>query len=272
MSLHEQHGLDPTLERYVDLLVQARRGAGAADRPCSEAMLDVEAAYGVQQLFRDRHCADGERRLVGYRIGASASGIQARLGIAEPVIGMVFSDDVLPSPAVLPANGFHVPVVHAELVFVLREALPELCSRELIIASSDVAPAVGIADSRLVGWPDQVEHFSAQDIILDNALSGGVVVGPRVSAAAVDLCALSALVQVGRPPLRHVPVLADPVAAVGWLARTVHRIGGRMARGTIVSTGVLGGPSLAGAGSLRVDLGDLGQASATILPAAGQPP
>lgn len=258
-----------TLDSLASLFVEARRAGTRLTPPRSETMLDLDAAYAVQRRFADQHCANGERDRVGYKVSATGTAVQARLGITEPIIGTLFSDEVGAAPAIVRAESPHRrPILQAHVAFVVRQDLPELCSRRLVLDSVDVAPALELADSRYLGWPEHLVDFSVQDIVLDNAFSDRLFVGEPVPAGVVPLEEVAATMSVDQRVIAatsRAVAVADPIASVGWLARTVHRLGGRLAAGTVVTSGVLLGPPLS-SGTLRVDLGPVGAVTTMLLP------
>ena len=253
-------------------LVRARLDGGVIARPMTELDLDLDAAYLVQRRFREQYCADGERRPVGFKLSATGTRAQARLGLAEPVVGVVFSDDLVTDEdgsgtVTLPRQAFRTPLVEAEIAFVLRRDLPELCSRELILEACDVAPLLEFADSRYADWPERVAEYSAQDIVVDNALSGRVVLGATRRADSVDLRAVTARLTSGRRVLASSgsPMTSpDPVTVVAWLARALHRLGGSLPRGSVIATGAVAGPVAVPAGPVRAELTGIGSVTASL--------
>lgn len=250
--------------------VHARETHESIDPPRCEESYDVEGAYLVQRRFAEQYCTGGRAR-AGYKLSATNNHVQALLGITEPIVGVLFDDDVLPSPAILRRVNFHSPVVEAEIAFIIMEDLPEICSRELIVERTSVAPAIEFADSRLRGWPTAMASYSAQDVIADNALSGRVILGEPTPTLAVDFRRIQAQIRSGGEVLssgRPAMTRTDPLSLVGWLARTLHRLGGNMSAGTVIATGAVAGPVPFDDGTVTADLGILGSVTATILPRA----
>jgi 2-keto-4-pentenoate hydratase len=246
--------------------VSARQDQTSLQPPRSEQFLDLEGAYAVQRAFADLYSAQG-RQVAGYKISATSDESQATLGILEPIMGVLFDDDVLHSPASIPLTEFQAPLAEAELVFVLTDDLPELCNRERIIANSRVAPGIELPDSRLAGWPGAVSSYSVEDIVADNTLSGKLVLGPDIPTAEVDLLRVQTRLRVdGRPAMSSAAssILDDPVRAVGWIARAVHRLDRTLTAGTVIATGALVGPVPVSSGLVEADFGDLGTVSVVL--------
>lgn len=263
-----------SLDSLAALFVEARRTGTRLAPPASESMLDLDAAYSVQRRFADQHCAGGTRERAGWKVSATGTPVQARLRITEPIIGTLFSDEVHRAPAIVPTAALCGPVVNATVAFLVRDDLPELCSRERVLDSVDVAPALELAQSRYLGWPERQVGYSVQDLVLDNAFGGLLFLGEAVPAATVRLGEVAAMVTLDQRVLtltRRAVALADPIASVGWLARTLHRLGGHLTAGTLVTSTVLGGPVVS-AGTLRVDLGAVGSLAVNLLPSTGPGP
>lgn len=246
--------------------VTARRSQTQIDPPQCEQFYDLQGAYLVQRLFAEQY-SSSNRRQVGYKLTATDEHSQTVLGLTEPLVGVLFDDDIVFGTGDFPASRFHNPMAEAEIAFIVTRDLPEICSREMILESTEVAPAIEFADSRLLGWPANVSKYSVQDIVADNVLSGGLVVGESVPAADIELPRVRAELTSGGQVLASTSPGkpgVDVVGLIGWLARTLHLVGGQMKAGTVVATGALAGPVPFGCGSITATLDGLGSVSARL--------
>src|SRR5258707_10991199 len=121
------------VEAAAEALARARRGQPIpglpeAARPQSEA-----DSYAIQEAVLRRL---GER-VGGYKVGFSPEG-----GI---FCAPIYASAVHPSPAQLPARGFHLIGIECEIGFRLNQALPERAqpySRNEVLAVASLHPTI----------------------------------------------------------------------------------------------------------------------------------
>jgi 2-keto-4-pentenoate hydratase len=203
-------------------LVRERPDLGAAD------------AYAIQ-LHNVRRRGGV---VVGHKVGLSSAAMQQMMGVDEPDYGHLLADMRLTEETPADARRYCYPRVEIEVAFLLGADLPGAgCTeRDVLNATEAVAPSIELIDSRIQDW-----RISLADTIADNASSAGFVVGAaRVPPAAVDLCAIDAVLYRGDEPVargRSDAVLGNPATAVAWLARTVAGFGVRLRAGHLVLPG-----------------------------------
>lgn len=209
---------------------------------------DISAAYAVQRLVVSRSLADGAH-VVGRKIGLTSSAVRVQLGVDRPDFGVL--TDVMDASHLpeVPMERLLQPRVEAEIAFELRADLPDdWCAGAagsevpLDVVRDAIAfarPALEIVDSRIRNW-----DISFGDTVADNASSGMFVLG-RDRVSIVDTCPVAvemamtsngSQVSVGN----GAACLGDPLAAVGWLARTARDLGSPLTAGQVVLSGALG--------------------------------
>ena len=224
---------------------------------------DVDAAYHVQAELVRRRVAGG-LRVVGRKIGLTSAAVQAQLGVDEPDFGMLLDDMAHLDGDVIPSSKLLQPKVEAEVAFVLAHDLDGSPDPTRVRAAVGYAvAALEIVDSRISDW-----DISIIDTVADNASSGLYVVGPRqvpLSELEPRDVTMSLYVNgqlasqgTGRD------CLGDPLEALGWVARTAHRMGQPLRAGEIVLSGALGPMVAVSAGDhVRAELDGLGSVSAS---------
>ena len=242
------------------LLTMARQGRmprpldlPAALRPCNGAQ-----AYAVQDaVVRER----GE--IVGWKVGAaSPQALPARAALTR--------DSVFVAPAGqalnLPAAGFALMGVEAELVYELGADLPERATpyspAEVLAAMVSVRAAIEVCDTRFAAWAQQGEWSR----LADQACHGALIVGSGTG----DVAAVQPLLQPvslsvnGAVAVQHVAwgnPAGDPLRLLAWLANEGARSLGGLRAGQWVTTGSCTGTVLVAPGTVVVaELPGLGRA------------
>ena len=199
-------------------------------------------AYAVQAHGRELRLRMGER-LVGRKVGLTSAAMQEMLGVDQPDFGFLTDQMVLPSGSAIHAERLIAPRVEAEIAFRLARPLGGDASvEEVLAATGEVAPALEIIDSRIVDW-----RIRLADTIADNASSALVVLGQFVPLADLDLAAIEATLEVGRPDGESDSVtgagdavLGHPARAVAWCAAALQEVAGEtIAAGEIVLPGAM---------------------------------
>ena len=205
--------------------------------------LTVEEAYAAQRAWAELRAAAGEET-VGRKIGLTSPGMQRQMGVAEPDFG-----DLWGSRRLGPDGGsgeaeigrFVQPRVEGELAFLLGSPLvgPGVTEADVLAATTAVAPAIEVVDSRIADWRIQLV-----DTVADNASFGGFVIGEwseelrdrDLRAVRLDLLEGTEVVssELGTA------VLGSPARAVAWLADRLHAFGIEIGAGDIVLSGSFG--------------------------------
>jgi 2-keto-4-pentenoate hydratase len=229
---------DQDRRRAADILAAAERDRQPVP-PLVEQFpdMDVVDSYEIQ-LLNIRKRLDAGAVVNGHKVGLSSEAMQKMMGVDEPDYGHLLSDMEVFSDKPVEAARYCYPRVEVEVGFILGGTLPgEGCTEEdVIAATSAVAPAIELIDSRIVDW-----RIGLVDTIADNASSAGYILGPeRVPPTELDLRKIEArLLRNGDQVAegRSDAVLGNPVTAVAWLARKVASFGVRLEAGHVILPG-----------------------------------
>lgn len=201
---------------------------------------DVDGAYAVQSI-NTRYWVSEGRRIVGRKIGLTASAVQQQLGVDQPDFGVLFADMQLADGGDLPAARVLQAKVEAEVALVLGRDLdhPDAGFVDVLTSVDYVLPALEIVDSRIADW-----KITFADTVADNASSSHFVLGrePRLLDG-LDLRSCGMVMEMnGRVASigAGAACLGHPLEAAAWLARTLARRNDPLRAGDIVLTGALG--------------------------------
>jgi 2-oxo-3-hexenedioate decarboxylase/2-keto-4-pentenoate hydratase len=254
------------IEAAASLLMAARAGAALLEgwpdglAPCNEA-----EALAIQSACARRRgvaCA-------GWKIGATAPALQAKIGLAQPFYGRIFADTILAGGASLAAGQGH-NILEAELAVRLARDLPGdrgAHDRDSVAAAVEaVFPCIEInrpsfrAPFAMRGW----------DVIADNGSNAGLVLGPAIAdwrrhdLAGIEVSFRLAGAECARGS--GAAVMGHPFAALAWLADARVAAGAPLAAGDIIATGSMMGFAPARAGQEAVaDFGRFGEVSLRLI-------
>lgn len=201
---------------------------------------DVDSAYAVQQRLSAAKLADGAL-VVGRKIGLTSPAVQRQLGVDRPDFGVLFADMDLSGAATVPIRRLLQPKVEAEVAFVLGDDLRDgpLDAGQVRAAVDYAVAALEIVDSRISDW-----DIKFADTVADNASSGLYVLGTeRRTLDQVEPAEVRMEMQVNGDTVSSgdgKACLGDPLAALGWLARTAREFGEPLRAGQVVLSGALG--------------------------------
>ena len=253
----------------VESLADRLESAWSAHRPCAPVRdvlgeQDVVSAYAVQGVLTARRQARGAR-VVGRKIGLTASAVQRQLGVDRPDFGVLFADMDASFDAVIDIDAFIAPRIEAEVAFVLGADLdsPTLEMADVRAAVDYATAALEIVDSRIADW-----DIRLADTIADNASSGAFVLGDRhrelgdfePRAVSMEMFEADRLVSTGD----GAACLGDPLNALLWLARTMRDFDEPLRAGQVVLSGALGPMVDVSPGAdFRAEISGLGSVRAT---------
>ena len=242
------------------LLTMARQGRmprpldlPAALRPCNAAQ-----AYAVQDaVVRER----GE--IAGWKVGAaSPQAHPARAALTRDSVWVVPGGQAV----TVPAAGFAVMGVEAELVYELGADLPERATpysaADVLAAMASVRAAIEVCDTRFAAWAQQGEWSR----LADQACHGSLIVGSGTAeVAAVRPLAQGVSLSVnGAVAVQHAGwgnPAGDPLRLLTWLANEGARSLGGLCADQWVTTGSCTGTVLVAPGTVVVaDFPGLGRA------------
>ncbi len=229
MALHQQ---------LADELWEADRSAKPV-APLTERHPDLvlDDAYAIQTINIDRRVDQGQR-VIGRKVGLTSRPMQKLLGVDEPDFGVLTDEMFVEDGDLIDLNRLLQPRVEAEPAFLMERDLagPGVTTGRALAAIAGVMPSVEIVDSRVADW-----KIKLVDTVADNASSGLLVVGGRVSKLDdLDLRLMGVVVS------RHGEVidtgacaaaLGNPARCVAWLANKLGSFGGGLRAGDIVLPG-----------------------------------
>ena len=226
------------IEAAAAFLAGARREGRLVDGlPAEAAPRDLAEAIAVQDALARRTGA-----VVGWKIGATAREVQAKIGLAHPFFGRVFAGTLHGTGAALPAGGGH-NILEAELAVRLgRDCLGHSHSAQSI-AGAVAAVQLCIEVNR----PSFRSPFAMRglDVIADNGSNAGLVLGPEIAAwRRRDLAAVAVVFRIDgveRARGTGAAAMGHPFAALAWLANERARLGAPLRAGDTVATGSLMG-------------------------------
>ena len=249
---------DPFASAAVITMARQGRMPRPLDLPVALRPCDADQAYAVQDaVVRER----GE--IAGWKVGAaSPQALPARAALTR--------DSVFVAPAGqalhLPAAGFAVMGVEAELVYELGADLPERATSysagEVLAAMASVRAAIEVCDTRFAAWAQQ----GAWSRLADQACHGALIVGSGMAdVAAVQPLAQGVSLSVnGAVAVQHATwsnPAGDPLRLLTWLANEGARSLGGLCAGQWVTTGSCTGTVLVAPGTVVVaDFPGLGRA------------
>jgi 2-keto-4-pentenoate hydratase len=250
------------MDEARDAILAARRDRAALAPLGALAPADEPAGYGLQRAIAE---ALGASPPAGFKIGATAKGMQAYLGLPGPVAGFVGRAGLHPSGATLRYADFLRVGVECEVGIRLGRdiAAGAITPAQAGEAVAEVFAAIEIVENRYedfgtIGVPtliaDQVFH------------AGGVAGAPAPGWPGIDLAGVRGHIAVDGVVKGEgvgADLLGHPMNALAWLADSgaAHEFGGLRA-GQVVFLGSVTPPIwLDGPGTVEVGFEGLGLAT-----------
>lgn len=170
------------VQQYVDAWTQSKAIAGATEKSLVSTM---DEAYGFGAKVADGLPVAGER--FGYKFGCGA----AVCPFAEhvPLVGTLWRRMVQPAGSIVDTSKYVRGFVEGELAFKLpADITAPVTAQQLREMNVQVAPAVELPNFPFGKGP--LSDTPILDVIADNGIARGVVVGDFVPASAVDVDAV----------------------------------------------------------------------------------
>jgi 2-keto-4-pentenoate hydratase len=231
---------ESTVIELADLLWQA-----AIDHTPIEPITETRPNLTLADAYTIQACNIRRRVLAGHairgcRLGRTSVPRQDILGVDEPDFGILIDDMFLDDGDQVTFESFLQPRVMATIGFVMGDDLagPGVTTADALGAVAGVVPAIEIVDSRIADWRVQLA-----DTVADNASSGKVVLGSRVTpATGLDLRLLGLLLYRNGSPVESgagAAALGNPVRCLTWLANRLPPPQRGLRKGDIVLAGPL---------------------------------
>ena len=258
----------PDFERAAELIHTCWNRGDALDYVQGDLWPETpEDGYAIQALLAKRR----REPVAGWKIAATAIAGRDHINVDRPLAGRLFTSICHKDGAELPFGRNRMAVAEAEFVFTLGADLPPrqqpYTADEVADAIASLHPGLELPDSR---FRDFTLPGTA-GLIADNACAANFVLG-EATGSSFDPRALGThptslyindeLVTSGQGS----DALDGPLNAMLWIANTLSELDIGLKAGEFVTTGVTGKPSPIKQGdSIRVDLGDYGTVSATLM-------
>jgi 2-oxo-3-hexenedioate decarboxylase len=226
--------VDTALASLAQNLDRALLSHRATPQWSGSVPLTLAQAYRVQSRGAALRCARGDV-IVGLKQAFTNRAMTQRLGIAEPVTGLLCRGMQLADGGTLDMAALFNPRVEVEVMFKLARPLPaDATPAQAQACIEALAVAIEIVDSRYRDF-----RFNVHDAVADNASACAFVIGPwmppamEVGARAVTLAVNGIVVASGTTSA----ILDHPLQALCNVARLAARDDRPLAAGSLVLAG-----------------------------------
>ena len=230
----------------------------------------IAEAYEIQAAYQGSLAAE-YGAVAGYKIAYTTTALQQASGISEPVAGVILSNNVRHSPAVLDAADFLQPGIECEVGVRLGRDLPASGApydRDGVSeAVSEVMTAFEVVDNRRTqGQETQTQLLTT---ISSNILNAGVVLGQPVSDwQGINLPGCRGYMEINGELVGEgmgADVMGHPLEPLAWLANALADQGRELKAGMVVITGSIVSPKWLAAGdSALIEIEGLGKAELSV--------
>jgi 2-keto-4-pentenoate hydratase len=230
----------------------------------------INEAYEVQDVYQGALTKDyGE--VAGYKIAYTTTALQQSSGISEPVAGVILTNNVRHSPAVLNAADFLQPGIECEVGVRLGRDLPASGAPYDRDGVSEAVEAVMTAfevidNRRTQGQDTQTQLLTT---ISSNILNAGVVLGEAVTGwRGIHLAGCRGYMEINGELVGEgmgSDVMGHPLEPLAWLANALAAHGKELKAGMVVITGSIVSPKWLQAGdSALIEIEGLGKAELSV--------
>ena len=242
---------EESYRRAGRLLADAWLAATIIDLPSDLVPVHRDEAYAAQDEMVRLLAFDPENKVVGWKVGATSSGVQEAEGYDGPIPGRVIASTIYKNCSSIPASRCQGAKVEAEIAIRFVTAPRQqnnAFTKEYLARSVTALPAFDITSTRYApncraGWDSRQNMLAG---IADNGNGGVVVLGEEASfPEGLDLMQLRVDLRVnnGDPaPNLWGRFRGDPLEALAWTVNHVYERGFAVAAGDVVLTGSLTEP------------------------------
>ena len=216
--------------------VQRSFRTGIAASPLSAQGFTEGNAYNTQYHFLCQ--LEPSETVAGHKVALTTKAARDHLGVHEPCYGHILSPCVYANDAEVPIGNLAAPHIEAEIAFVLRKDLrgPGVTSVDVMRATGGVLPALELVDLKVQG-----DGIQATDVIIHNALHGGIVAGSRLcSLESLDLQYEGVTVEYNgelHGSGTGAEVMGNPINPIVWLANKLAEFGDYLRAGETIISG-----------------------------------
>ncbi len=209
---------------------------GVAAPPLAAPGFTEGDAYNAQYHFLCQ--LQPPETVAGHKVALTTKAARDHLGVHEPCYGHILSTCVYANDAEVPIGNLAAPHIEAEIAFVLGEDLrgPGVTPVDVMRATRGILPALELVDLKVQG-----DGIQAADVIIHNALHGGLVSGSRLVALdALDLQYEGVTVEYNgqlHGSGTGFEVMGNPVNPIVWLANKLPEFGDWLRAGETIISG-----------------------------------
>jgi 2-keto-4-pentenoate hydratase len=230
----------------------------------------IDEAYQVQDAYQGALTKDfGE--VAGYKIAYTTTALQQSSGISEPVAGVILTNNVRHSPAVLNANDFLQPGIECEVGVWMGRDLPASGApydRDGVSGAVEaIMTAFEVVDNRRTQGQDTQTQLLTT--ISSNILNAGVVLGEAVTDwRDIHLPGCRGYMEINGELVGEgvgSDVMGHPLEPLAWLANALASHGKELKAGMVVITGSIVPPKWLKSGdSALIEIEGLGKAELSV--------
>jgi 2-oxo-3-hexenedioate decarboxylase/2-keto-4-pentenoate hydratase len=199
---------------------------------------DLDEAYRIRRAFEEIAIVGGRGAVAGYKIGLTTPIMQKLCGVAEPIYGAIFANEVHHGRVGLAVRNYCRLGIETEIAVRLGEDLRQGGDRDRVVASVESCMA---AIELLEDLCHDYKRLSAAAMVAGNVWNAGIVVGaPVTDWRRLDLAQLTARLTINGTEIgsgKGGDVMGNPLNALAWLADKLTAAGTPLKRGMIVMTG-----------------------------------
>ncbi len=209
---------------------------GIAAQPLEYNTFTEADAYNVQYKFL-RELQPPET-ITGHKVALTTKAAREHLGVHEPCYGHILSSCVYANDADVPIASLAAPHIEAETAFVLGHNLrgPGVTPVDVMRATLGILPALELVDLKVQG-----DGIQATDVIIHNALHGGLVDGSRLIALdSLDLQYEGVTVEYNgelHGTGTGFEVMGNPINPIVWLANKLAEYDDYLRAGETIISG-----------------------------------
>jgi len=232
---------EEVIEKISQQLLEAEKTCHPIDA-ISEKYPDMtyDDAYAIQLKTIEKKVKAGAV-VVGRKIGLTSKAMQELIGLDEPDFGIIVDNRVFSEREPIPAKSMIVPRIEAEIGFLLKDDLkgPGVTVVDVLAATAGVMPLLEVKDSRIRNLKPTIK-----DAIADNATSGIVILGGKLTplASDIDLRLVGMIFEKNGKVVSTAAgaaALGNPAEPVAWLANKLTRYGITLRKGEFIMSGGL---------------------------------
>ena len=232
---------------------------------------DINEAYLMQREYQ-RHIAEEQGAIAGYKLAATTAALQAANGVSEPCLGIMLEDNIRRSPCTLEVANFVQLGIECEVAVRLGADLSASGAPydrgKVSEAVDSLSTAFEVIDIRRTPGMEPKAQFLTG--VAANVFNEGVVLGePVTSWRNLDLQAAYGSMTINGEMVgdgHGSDVMGHPLEPLAWLANKLAEQGLGLSTGMVIITGSIVSPKPLKAGdTASIMIEGLGGAEITVV-------